>query len=235
MTARLDELVFRSATVPDAGRLAAVMVEGFETYRSFAPPDWQGPLAEEIAADLATRLETPTVWCQLAEDPARVAGYVSLLPADESRKPVGDPRLGHFWMLFVRAPWWGTGLADRLHGAACDAAPHAGLHRAAALHPGRPGTLAALLRAQGLDRLRRPVSRRQARHADRRVPPRALTATRPHAASATARSTAGRGLLSTHTSRSATSAWTGAMLAWARTITSARGASPRTCSASRAA
>ena len=122
MTARLDELVFRSATVPDAGRLAAVMVEGFETYRSFAPPDWQGPLAEEIAADLATRLETPTVWCQLAEDPARVAGYVSLLPADESRKPVGDPRLGHFWMLFVRAPWWGTGLADRLHGAACDAA-----------------------------------------------------------------------------------------------------------------
>ena len=25
----------------------------------------------------------------------------------------------HFWMLFVRPPWWGSGLAHRLHAAAC--------------------------------------------------------------------------------------------------------------------
>jgi GNAT superfamily N-acetyltransferase len=71
---------------------------------------------------MATRLGRPTVWCLLAEQGPHVAGYVSLLPAIDSRRPAADPRLAHFWMLFVRAPWWGSGLATRLHGAACDAA-----------------------------------------------------------------------------------------------------------------
>jgi GNAT superfamily N-acetyltransferase len=121
MTSRLDALVFRPATKNDAGRLAAVAVEGFETYRAFAP-EVVRPSAEEFAEILAARLETPPVWCELAEQGADVAGYVSLLPASDSRRPVADPGLAHFWMLFVRAPWWGTGLAQRLHDAACTAA-----------------------------------------------------------------------------------------------------------------
>jgi GNAT superfamily N-acetyltransferase len=122
MTSRLDALTFRQATRHDAGRLAAVLVEGFETYRAFAPDDFEVPPAEDVAGDLAQRLETPEVWCELAEQGPHVAGYVSLLPAAVARRPVADPRLAHFWMLFVRAPWWGTGLAHRLHGAACAAA-----------------------------------------------------------------------------------------------------------------
>jgi GNAT superfamily N-acetyltransferase len=118
----LDALAFRQATKRDAPRLAAVMVEGFETYRPFALPGFQVPTAAEIVGILEARLETPTVWCELAEQGSEVAGYVSLLPASDSRRPVADPRIAHFWMLFVRAPWWGTGLAGRLHGAACDAA-----------------------------------------------------------------------------------------------------------------
>jgi GNAT superfamily N-acetyltransferase len=121
MTSALDALTFRAATRRDAGRLAAVMVEGFETYRAFAP-DSPAPAAEEIVEILEARLETPTVWCELAERGQDVAGYVSLLPASDSRRPVADPGLAHFWMLFVRASWWGTGLAHRLHGAACAAA-----------------------------------------------------------------------------------------------------------------
>jgi GNAT superfamily N-acetyltransferase len=122
VTARLDALVFRPATVDDACSLAAVLVEGFETFRAFAPPDWGTPAVQDVANDLAGRLETPPVWCLLAEERSHVAGYVSLLPADDSRRPVDDPRLAHFWMLFVRAPWWGTGLANRLHADACAAA-----------------------------------------------------------------------------------------------------------------
>jgi GNAT superfamily N-acetyltransferase len=118
----LDALVFRPATAEDADGLAAVLVEGFETYRTFAPEEFQVPSVEDIAGNLAGRLQTPTVWCQLAQEGTRVAGYVSLLPATDGRRPVADPTLAHFWMLFVRAPWWGTGLASRLHGAACDAA-----------------------------------------------------------------------------------------------------------------
>jgi len=112
----LDALAFRRATLADAGALAALMAEAVATYRSFAPPGWQPFRAEEIEENLSGRLERPTVWCLLAEAPSRVAGYVSLLPATDGRRPVADPRLAHFWMLFVRAPWWGTGLAQRLHG-----------------------------------------------------------------------------------------------------------------------
>jgi GNAT superfamily N-acetyltransferase len=122
MTSRLDALEFRPARVSDAARLAAVLVEGFETYRAFAPDDFRVPALPDVAGDLAARLETPAVWCELAEHGSDVAGYVSFLPAAEARRPVADPGLAHFWMLFVRAPWWGTGLAHRLHDAACDSA-----------------------------------------------------------------------------------------------------------------
>jgi len=122
MTASLAQLTFRRAALEDAGRLAAVLVEGFDTYREFAPPDWRVPDAEDVAEVLAARLPRPTVWCLLAEEGSRVAGYVALLPAADARRPVRQPGLAHFWMLFVRAPWWGTGLARRLHAASRDAA-----------------------------------------------------------------------------------------------------------------
>jgi GNAT superfamily N-acetyltransferase len=112
----LDALAFRPATVADAGALAALMTEAVGTYRSFAPPGWEPLRADAIEENLTARLGRPTVWCLLAEERSRVAGYVSLLPAADARRPVADPRLAHFWMLFVRAPWWGTGLAQRLHG-----------------------------------------------------------------------------------------------------------------------
>ena len=36
------------------------------------------------------------------------------------------PGVAHFWQLFVRAPWWGTGLATELHAAAVAEAAHRG-------------------------------------------------------------------------------------------------------------
>ena len=126
MTPPLDALEYRSATVDDAARLAAVLVEGFETYKAFAPPDWQAPTVEEVAGLLAAKLNSRTVWCMLAEQDSRVAGYVAFLPAAESRRPIDNPRLAHFWMLFVRSPWWGSGLARYLHRAACKTASDRG-------------------------------------------------------------------------------------------------------------
>jgi GNAT superfamily N-acetyltransferase len=119
MDARLDGLEFRDATAADAPRLAIVMAEGFDSYRAFAPAGWQPPGVDECRDAMAQRLGQPGVWCRLAERGPDVAGYVALLPAAESRRAVADPRLAHFWMLFVRAPWWGSGLARRLHAAAC--------------------------------------------------------------------------------------------------------------------
>jgi GNAT superfamily N-acetyltransferase len=118
-----DELVLRPAEVGDAEQLAAILIEGFETYREFAPPGWAGPPeVDGIAPELARRLAQPSVWGMVGEHPSGLAGYVTLLPASESRRPVDDPALMHFWMLFVRSPWWGSGLATRLHKEACAAA-----------------------------------------------------------------------------------------------------------------
>src|SRR4051812_27490508 len=126
MTATLDDLAFRPGTPEDAATLAAVLVEGFETYRAFAPPGFAVPAVEDVAAMMEPRLGKPTVWSLVAEDDSGVAGYVALLPAADGRRPDPYPRLMHFWQLFVRAPWWGTGLARRLHAAACEAAASRG-------------------------------------------------------------------------------------------------------------
>lgn len=122
MTSVPETLRFRTATPADAARLAEVQWEGFEAYRAFAPPGYRPPARDDIAAILAPRLGRPHVWCMLAEGDGVVAGHVAFLPARDSRVPADDPGLAHFWMLFVREPWWGTGLATRLHAAACDAA-----------------------------------------------------------------------------------------------------------------
>jgi len=119
VTARIDALAFARATADDAGPLAAVMAEGIGTYRSFGGERFTPPAAAEIAEGLAARLGRPHVWCQVARDGAAVAGYVSLLPAAQATRPSAEPGLMHFWMLFVRPPWWGSGLAGRLHADAC--------------------------------------------------------------------------------------------------------------------
>ena len=118
----MDELEFRDATPADAPRLAVVMAEGFDSYRTFAPPGWQPPAVDDFRDAMAKRLGQPTVWCLLADRGPDVAGYVALLPAADSRRPVPDPQLAHLWMLFVSAARWGTGLAAALHAAACEAA-----------------------------------------------------------------------------------------------------------------
>jgi GNAT superfamily N-acetyltransferase len=113
-----DELRFRAAVPEDAPRLAACVVEGFETYREFAPASWRHPTVEEGTADIERGLRRPGAWSVLAESGDELAGHVAVVPAAAARRPVADPRLAHLWQLFVRRPWWGTGLAVRLHAAA---------------------------------------------------------------------------------------------------------------------
>ena len=50
---------------------------------------------------------------------AQSAGHVAFTQAREREEPRPDiPGLAHLWMLFVRPPWWGSGLAGRLNGLA---------------------------------------------------------------------------------------------------------------------
>ena len=107
---------FRTASPEDAEQVAVVLQEGFESYRSFAPPGWQPPAGNYELDALRERLAQPDVWCLLAEAEGAPAGHVSLLPAAKhARWPSSEPGLVQLWHLFVRAGWWGSGMATELH------------------------------------------------------------------------------------------------------------------------
>lgn len=104
------ELSFRTAGVDDAPVIAQTVVIGFDGYRAFAAPGWEPPGYETELATTRERIVRPDAWALLAFDGDEPAGLVSLL-ADEA------PATAYLWQLFVRPPYWGTGLADRLHDA----------------------------------------------------------------------------------------------------------------------
>ena len=105
----------RDATPADAEALAGVLADCFEGYRAFAPPGWSPPPPERELAGLKARLGQPWLFCQLAVDGGEVAGHVGVVPSEQARWPESAPGLAHLWQLFVRAPWWGSGVGSELH------------------------------------------------------------------------------------------------------------------------
>jgi GNAT superfamily N-acetyltransferase len=122
----VDDLTYRAATTADAPRMAALAVEGFETYRAFAPAAWTPPTAGQETINLERRLGDPGVWSMLAENGSDLVGHAAVMPAATARRPVADGSLAHLWYLFVTPAWWGSGLATRLHSAAVGAARASG-------------------------------------------------------------------------------------------------------------
>jgi GNAT superfamily N-acetyltransferase len=101
-------VVVRPATVGDAPALADTVHQGFETYRAWAPRGWDPPPLPLQLSGIRGRLPDADSVCLLAEVDGRPAGHVAIMPAR------GEPDVAHVWMLFVREPWWGTGLAADL-------------------------------------------------------------------------------------------------------------------------
>jgi GNAT superfamily N-acetyltransferase len=108
----------RTAGSRDAERIVAVLTEGFGSYRSFAPPGWEPPDPQAELKRLRAFLGMEEVWCLVAEDRGEIAGHVAMMPARVHPQPSSDDAMAHLWLLFVREPWWGTGLATVLHAAA---------------------------------------------------------------------------------------------------------------------
>jgi GNAT superfamily N-acetyltransferase len=110
----------RPATPDDAPALLAIMVEGFEGYRSFAPEGWE-PEAPPLEA-MRERISAPATWTFVAEAGDGIVGHVSFLPSEIAGHPAPDPELAHLWQMFVRPPQFGSGLAPRLLARAVEAA-----------------------------------------------------------------------------------------------------------------
>jgi GNAT superfamily N-acetyltransferase len=105
----------RPAAPSDAERLSAVVAEAFEGYRSIAPPGWEPPDPHGELDRFREYLASDGVWCLIAEEGTKVAGHVAIMPARIHQHPAADAAMAHLWQLFVRPPWWGTGLATELH------------------------------------------------------------------------------------------------------------------------
>jgi GNAT superfamily N-acetyltransferase len=116
----------RPAGLADIGAIARLDVEGFENYRTFAPPGWKPPTPEEERDWLGEHLGDPAVWCVLAEDEHGPAGHVAFMPAALARRASNETGLAHLWLLFVRPSLWGSGLASELHARALNEAAKRG-------------------------------------------------------------------------------------------------------------
>jgi GNAT superfamily N-acetyltransferase len=112
----------RVAVPADAATMLRTMYLGFATYRAFAPAGWSPPPVGAEA--IAGRLRQRGAWALLADVAGEPAAHVALFP-DE--RPSGAVYL---WQLFVRPPWWGSGLAASLHDAFVEQARAAGYRTA---------------------------------------------------------------------------------------------------------
>ena len=121
-------LDIRVAVPDDASALAGTTRLGFESYRSWAPEGWEPPPPALELRSIRERLRQSTTWCAMAVDDDGVpAGHVGITHAAERERPhVRIPGRAHLWMLFVRPPWWGSGLATRLHRLALEQAAREG-------------------------------------------------------------------------------------------------------------
>ena len=110
-------LDIRIAVPDDATALAGTTRLGFESYREWAPEGWEPPPHSLEIRSIRERLRQSTTWCAMALDESGApAGHVGVTHAAERERPhVRIAGRAHLWMLFVRPPWWGTGLAARLH------------------------------------------------------------------------------------------------------------------------
>jgi GNAT superfamily N-acetyltransferase len=113
----------RAARPDDAETLAETVRLGFASFRAWAGREFDPPPHTLEAPRIREGLERPSTWALLAFAGGEPAGHVAITQAREREEPRPDiPGLAHFWMLFVRPPWWGSGLAGRLNGLAVEQA-----------------------------------------------------------------------------------------------------------------
>jgi GNAT superfamily N-acetyltransferase len=115
----------RRARPADAETIVRTGRLGQETWHAFAPSRWSLRTYAEHLALTRAWLSQPGAWGVLAFVAGEPAGHAAMVPGDWD-----EPRSAILWGLFVRPPWWGTGLAAALHDAFIEHARAAGYPQA---------------------------------------------------------------------------------------------------------
>ena len=114
-------------TVEDAEELAATVAAGFVSFREWAGPGWTPPEVGFEVSRFREGLQRPSLWGLVGVEDGEIAGHVTFVQALEREDPRPEiPGLAHLWQLFVRPPWWGSGLATRLNRLAVEEASRQG-------------------------------------------------------------------------------------------------------------
>ena len=94
----------------DVPALLDFVDDGIAGYRAFAPDDWASPFEKSSARFERTLVELadPRTYSQMVEVDGRIAGFVHWCEPD-------PPVAIRLRFLFVAEPFWGSGLALRLH------------------------------------------------------------------------------------------------------------------------
>ena len=137
-----DVFDLRIADVDDAEILAETVRLGFASFRSWAGPAFDPPPGTLEADRIREGLARPSTWALLALAGDEPAGHVAITQARERAEPRPDiPGLAHFWMLFVRQPWWAAGSRCASTASRCRRPGGAAIRRCASIRP--PATRAA--------------------------------------------------------------------------------------------
>ncbi len=116
-------LVYRKINGDDVEELAALVSDAVAGYRAFAPAEWQPPPIGQQISGLRSWVADPDYWGELASDGPTLAGHATFIPAERhSLRVATDPGLAHLGQLFVRPPYWGSGVAAALLARATSAA-----------------------------------------------------------------------------------------------------------------
>jgi diamine N-acetyltransferase len=108
---RPPAVTFRVARPSDAATMARTAHLGLDTYRAFAPAGWEPVPPPFLVERMTETLGKRTSWALLAEVAGEPAAHVAMM------RDWTSERTAYLWQLFVRPPWWGSGLADELHDA----------------------------------------------------------------------------------------------------------------------
>jgi GNAT superfamily N-acetyltransferase len=112
----------RPARPDDAEAIAAVVIEGDETFADFAPPGWHAPPYEAELEYARDAIASPHRWTAVAVSDGEVVGYATFVSGVLTKRRTHEPGLAHLGRLFVRKTYWGTGVATTLHNEAIAAA-----------------------------------------------------------------------------------------------------------------
>jgi GNAT superfamily N-acetyltransferase len=115
MRAAPDEIELRRVRGSDRNAVVALVIQGIDSYRDWAPHWWPQPPPPERRARLDGLYDDDErAWALMALAGDEPVGIVSLsltTGADERTPPPGT---AYLWQMFVRRDWQGSGLAGAL-------------------------------------------------------------------------------------------------------------------------